>query len=64
MYLLMRQYLCQKRFGTVVLRIIKESVRGILFDDLPLIHENHPIRHRFGKTHFVRNTQHGNALLG
>ena len=35
----------------------------VLFRDLPLIHEDHPAGHGLGKSHFMRHTQHGDALL-
>ena len=47
------QNLIQEQFCPVILRVVEEVIRGRLFNDFTLIHENHPVGHGAGKAHFV-----------
>nr|GEY82994.1 hypothetical protein [Tanacetum cinerariifolium] len=55
--------LAEEQPRTVTLRVIEEVVRRGLFDDLALVHEDHAVRHRARKTHFVGHAEHGHALF-
>jgi hypothetical protein len=56
--------LAEKQGGSVVFWVIEKCLRIILFDNLTLIHENHTIGNRPGKTHFVGDAEHGHAGAG
>ncbi|CDX20985.1 6-pyruvoyl-tetrahydropterin synthase [Mesorhizobium plurifarium] len=46
------------------LRRAEECLRFVLLHDLALIHEDHTVCHRLGKTHFMSDAEHRHALLG
>ena len=41
----------------------KERFLAVVFHNLALIHEDHPICHALGKAHLVRHAHHGHPLL-
>src|ERR1700719_2053793 len=49
----MRQDLRQKLLRAVTAGLAEEIRLERVFDDFPLVHENDPMRHLAGKTHFV-----------
>ena len=56
--------LTQELFGAFVLRRPEKLLRRPLFDKLASIEEADPVGHVAGKTHLVRDQQHGIAVLG
>ena len=60
----MPQNLRQKVLRLIGLRVVEEVVRIVLFDDLALVHEDHSVGDGFGEAHFVRDAEHGDALIG
>ena len=58
------QNLAQEQFRPLAFGAFEEFPGGILLDDLALIHENYPVSHLPGKSHFVGDAQHGHAALG
>src|SRR6056297_197647 len=58
------QNLAQEQLRALGFGVIEELFRLVLFNDLPLVHENHPVGHLPGKSHLVRDTQHGHTFLG
>ena len=43
--------------------MVEELVGRVFFNNLSVVHEDHPVGHRAGKAHFVRHAQHGDALM-
>ena len=58
------QNLAQEQFRPLAFGAFEEFLGGVLLDDLALIHENYPVSHLLGKSHFVGDAQHGHAALG
>jgi ABC-type glutathione transport system ATPase component len=46
-----------------VLRLRKERLRLVDLDDLAFVHERHAVRHLPRESHFVRDDDHGHAVL-
>src|SRR3990172_3482187 len=44
--------------------ILEEGLRAPLFDNLPFVHEQYPVRHAPGETHLVRDHRHGHPFPG
>src|SRR3990167_5546465 len=57
------QNLPQEIAGRLMLRVAKELLWWCLFNDFSVRHENHTIGHAAGKTHLMRDTQHGHAVV-
>jgi len=45
-------------------KILSKNLGHGLLHDLALVHEHHPVGHRAGKAHLVRDADHGDALAG
>eukprot|EP01032_Pedospumella_encystans_P002102 gene2102-2462_t len=58
------QDLAQEQLGALVLRIVEEFGRRILFDDLALVHEDDAVGDLAGKAHFMGHAEHGHAFFG
>src|SRR5690606_12044360 len=58
------QDLAEEQLRALVPRVGEECLGAVLLDDLPLVHEDHPVRHLPGKAHFVGDADHGHAALG
>ena len=48
----------------VILRILEQLVRMSLLGDIACIKKTHPIRDLSGKSHLMRDHEHGQAMLG
>jgi hypothetical protein len=57
------QHLSKERSGALVLGTAEECVRGVHLDDLPGIHEDHPISNLMSETHFMGHAQQCEAGL-
>ncbi len=57
------QDLTQEQLGALVLRVREKFVGYVCLDDLTLVHEHDAVRDLAGKTHFVRDDQHGHAVM-
>src|SRR5450830_808752 len=58
------QNLTQEQLGALVLRMSEKLLRFIGLDDLPLVHQHHPVCHLTGETHLVADHDHGGAVEG
>src|SRR4051812_28216735 len=56
------QNLAQEELRALVARVGEELRRRVHFDDLACIHEDDTIGDLPGKTHFVRDAEHGHAV--
>ena len=63
-YWLVLNNLTQEQLCSFILRIIKEFIRFILFNNFSGIHKDNSISYFLCKTHFVGNTDHGHAFFG
>ena len=56
--------LAEEQLGPFGFRVVEELFGFVLFDDLTLVHEDHPVGHLTGEAHLVGDDHHGHALFG
>ena len=63
LFTLMQNFI-EELLSTFATLAVKELILGTIFDNFPLIHEDHSIGNLTGKAHFMCYTHHGHTFFG